>query len=67
MNKEESKERYICVGQVALRNPDGSFQPAEPIYRRYEDGEDVESKLCDEIAQTLAHQYKLYLEQQGIT
>ena len=65
MKKDENKKRYVCVGQVALRNPDGSFQPAEPIYRRYVDGEDVESKLYDEVAKTLAHQYKLYLEQQG--
>jgi len=63
MKKDEQQERYIFVGQIALRNPDGSCQQAEPLYRKIVGGEDTEAKLYDEIGKALAHHFKLDLNQ----
>ena len=31
------KNKYVQVGVMALRNPDGTFQPSTPIYREVDD------------------------------
>ena len=40
------REGYVCVGFVATRNPDGSFNPSVPIFRDPE-WDDVEDELED--------------------
>lgn len=73
-------ERLVCVGQTALRAPDGTFLPVVPLYRIVEAG-DVkyfserpaltpgESGLYDDIAAVFGSKFKEYvdgLEKEGV-
>jgi len=56
----------VKVGIVALRAPDGSFLPAEPIYKELpvnERGRTVqEEKSTEEISKLLAGKFKAYID-----
>ena len=64
-------EVLVCVGQTALRAPDGSFLPAVPLYRIADvseihvdtDGLTVgESGLYDDIAAVFGEKFKQYVD-----
>ena len=52
------KNEYIQVGVMALRNPDGTFQPSTPIYKEVtdEDRAAAERTLRD-VADIFAEKY----------
>lgn len=52
------KNEYVQVGVMALRNPDGSFAPATPIYKEAtdEDRAAAERTLRD-VAEIFAEKY----------
>ena len=52
------KNEYIQVGVMALRNPDGTFQPSTPIYKEAtdEDRAAAERTLRD-VADIFAEKY----------
>ena len=65
-------ERLVCVGQTALRAPDGTPLPAEPLYKIVDVG-DVgkyshkvittgESGLYDDIAAVFGGKFKEYVD-----
>lgn len=57
------EEKYIQVGEAALRGPDGSFLPAVPLFIRSVDcDDDAEEKLCEGIAHLLALRMKAYID-----
>lgn len=52
------KNEYVQVGVMALRNPDGTFQPSTPIYKEVtdEDRAAAERTLRD-VADIFAEKY----------
>jgi len=52
-------EKYICIGQAALRAPDGEPLPAVPLYVRVE-GEDNDAEAFSKIGAALLPYYKLF-------
>ena len=66
-NKSEDN-RYQLVGCMALRNPDGSFQPSVPLYRdvsdEFEELEDdeIDRLPWDDLIKLFDRKYKEYLE-----
>ena len=64
-------ERIVCVGQTALRAPDGTPLPAVPLYKIVDVGEahiDTaglsvgESGLYDDIAAVFGGKFKEYID-----
>ena len=72
MNVIPSADRnavFVEAGCVSLRNPDGTFQPARPLFLAVDTAEITstgitrgEEKLCDDIGKTLAKKFGEYLE-----
>lgn len=57
------EEKYIQIGEAALRGPDGNFLPAVPLYIRAGDcDEAAEENLCGGIAHLLALRMKEYID-----
>ncbi|MCL2703865.1 MAG: hypothetical protein FWE91_09700 [Defluviitaleaceae bacterium] len=66
-------ERLVCVGQTALRAPNGAPLPAVPLYKIVEAGDAKEydrkavmttgeSGLYDDIAAVFGEKYKQYVD-----
>lgn len=64
-------ERLVCVGQTALRAPDGTPLPAVPLYKIVDAGEVCietamltkgECGLYDDIAAVFGEKYKQYID-----
>ena len=56
------KERYIQVGLTALRDENGGFLPAVPLYIKAEDGaEEKEQKLMEDIGKLLGARMRQYI------
>ena len=56
------KERYVQIGETALRDPvTREFLPSVPLYVREEDiGEEAEAALAEDIAGILARKFQAY-------
>ncbi|MBR0355578.1 MAG: hypothetical protein IJK35_09415 [Oscillospiraceae bacterium] len=58
------EEKYIQVGEAALRGPDGNFLPAVPLYIRAGDcDEEAEEELIHDIGHLFALQMKKYMDE----
>lgn len=56
------KEKYIPVGLTALRDENGGFLPAVPLYIKAEDGaEEEEQKLREDIGKLLGARIRKYI------
>jgi len=68
--KLKENQRLVCVGQTALRAPDGTPLPAKPMYIITDDdtagnAEDLtisESGLYDDLAAVLGSKFKQYAD-----
>ena len=60
---------FVEAGSISLRNPDGTFQPAKPLFLAV-DAADVtsasitrsECELCEDIGRTLASKFAVYMD-----
>ena len=52
-------ERYVQIGQAALRAPDGEPLPAVPLYVRVE-GEETDAEAFGKLGAALLPYYKLF-------
>jgi|GEM_PF-483801 len=70
--KLKANERLVCVGQTALRAPDGTPLPAVPLYKIVDASEvgaecsgnltTGESGLYDDIAAVFGQKFKQYVD-----
>ena len=52
------KKEYVQVGVMALRNPDGTFQPSVPIYREVDERDRaVAERTFKDVAAIFAEKY----------
>ncbi len=52
------KNKYVQVGVMALRNPDGTFQPSTPIYQEVDERDlAAAERTFKEVAEIFAERY----------
>ena len=52
------KKEYVQVGVMALRNPDGTFQPSTPIYQEVTERDRAAAeRTFKEVAEIFAEKY----------
>lgn len=57
------EEKYIQIGEAALRGPDGSFLEAVPLYIKADaTSEEAKEKLIQNIGHLFALQMKAYMD-----
>ena len=60
------EEKYIQIGVIAARDPDGNFLPAQPIYKRATPELEVAQEKAErDIARIFAEKMKQYIDGGG--
>ena len=61
---ETEGERYIQVGVTAMRDENGDFLPAVPLFIKADDSAIAgEEQLIKDMAKLLAHRMKAYIDE----